>query len=295
MAIAMNEVPSPVFAFLPCHNRRSITMAFLEHLYSSWPSGVPLIIHLLDDGSTDGTSDSVRSRWPQIFLHHLDGRQFWGGALNTIQSLLKDPLNLDLDPEADPWVMVVNDDLQFPQGSLERAISLLPCSDVLAPTIQGGSGRVSFDSTKGRFLEHNSYGPSNLAITMATFLRRSTWLQAEPIPKGIPHYLSDYWFTHSLSCKGFKIITVPEFSVICRTDTTRFSGPSSTSFQARLAYWRSCLDPRSPDYLPASIVFRKRFSKEPYKFFSLFVLRLKILVYSALTGYRPGKIADLQA
>jgi hypothetical protein len=191
--------------------------------------------------------------------------------------------------------MVVNDDLKFPQGSLERAVSLLPCSDVLAPSIEGESGRVSFDATKGRFLEHNSYGPSNLAITMATFLRRSTWLQEKPIPKRIPHYLSGHWFTHSLSCKDLKIITVPEFSVFCRQDTTRFSGPSSTSFQARLAYWRSCLDPRSPDYIPASIVFRNWFSKERYKFFSLFILRLKILVYSALTGYRPGKIADLQS
>ena len=288
------EEVDPVLVFVPCHNRRSITLAFLEHLQQCWPSGVPLLIHVLDDGSTDGTSDSIRSRWPQICLHQLDGRQFWGGALNTIQNLLKDPLVIGLDPDADPWVMVANDDIKFCSGSLETAVRLLSNFDVLAPAIVGGWGRVSFDTATGCFLEHSSYGASNLAVTMATFLRRSTWLTAEPVPKGIPHYLSDYWFTHSLSCKGFRITTIPEFEVIIRSDTTRPSGPVAPGWRARRAYWRCCLDPRSPDYIPAAIAFRRRFSAEPFKCLSLALLQAKVHIYRLLTCYRPGPLASLQ-
>lgn len=289
------EVVDPFLVFVPCHNRRSITLAFLEHLQHCWPREVPLVIHVLDDGSTDGTSDSVRSRWPEICLHQLDGRQFWGGALNTIQNLLKDPLVIGLDPEADPWVMVANDDIKFCSGSLERAISFLPCFDVLAPAIMGGWGRVSFEPATGSFLEQSSYGVSNLAVTMATFLRRSTWLQAEPVPKGIPHYLSDYWLTHSLSCKGFSITTIPEFKVIIRKDTTRPSGPSSFDFLARYDYWSRCVDPRFPDYLPAYISFKQRFSSERFKFWALLMLRIKYFCFRKVTRYQMKYIAELQA
>lgn len=290
----MTEVPLPVLAFVPCHNRCSITLAFLEHLQQCWPSGVPLVIHVLDDGSTDGTSDSIRSRWPQICLHQLDGRQFWGGALNTIQNLLKDPLLIGLDPKADPWVLVANDDIKFCSGSLESAVALLSNFDVLAPAIAGGWGRVMFESRTGRFLEFPDCGTSNVATTMATFLRRSTCLRAEPVPRGIPHYLSDYWFTHSLSCKGFRINTHTDFRVFTRSDTTRPSGPRSCGLRARRAYWRACLDPRSPDYIPASITFRSRFSSEPLKFWSLALLRVKSLIYRFLTGYHPPSMASLQ-
>ena len=292
---AVNEVVDPVLAFVPCHNRCSITMAFLESLQQCWPGTMPLVIHVLDDGSSDGTADAVRSRWPGIYLHQLDGRQFWGGALNAIQSLLANPVALGLDAEADPWVLVINDDIQFWSGSLEWALGLLPYFDVLAPAIEGGWGRVAFDPTNGRFLEFPEPGVSNLATTMATFVRRSTWLQAEPVPKGIPHYLSDYWFTHSLSCKGFRVTTDRKYRVIIRKDTTRPSGPLAPGWRARRAYWRSCLDPRSPDYIPAVITFRRRFSTEPHKFWSLAVLQAKMHLYRLLTGYRPGPLALLQA
>ena len=291
----MTDIPLPVLAFVPCHNRRDITLAFLEHLQQSWPNNIGLVIHVLDDGSTDGIAAAIKARWPAVFLHRLDGKQFWGGALNTIQNLLNDPLAIGFDPEADPWVMVANDDLQFPQGSLDRAVDLLPECDLLSPAIAGGWGRVAFDRTSGRFLEFPECGSSNLATTMATFLRRSTWLQAEPVPKGIPHYLSDYWFTHNLCCKGFRITTDTKYRVIIRKDTTRPSGPLAPGWRARRAYWRSCLDPRSPDYIPAVITFRRRFSTEPHKFWSLAVLQAKMHLYRLLTGYRPGPLALLQA
>jgi len=291
----MIEVSLPLLVFIPCHNRRAITLAFLEHLQASWPSSFSLSIHLLDDGSTDGTAVAVRTLWPGIVVHHLDGRQFWGGALNAIQNLLMNPACLGLATGDDPWVMVANDDLYFPPGSLDRAMGLLPHWDLLAPGISGGWGRVAFDRSNGRFLEFPECGSSNLATTMATFLRRSTWLQAEPVPRGIPHYLSDYWFTHSLSCQGFRVSTDSGFKVSCRPDTTRPSGPQATGWRARRNYWRNCLDPRSPDYLPASITFRRRFSDEPYKFWVLLFLQAKVLLLRLLTGYCPLCQASLQA
>ena len=284
--------------FIPCHNRSATTLSFIDHLIEHWPSRIPFSLIILDDGSTDGTSYLISSKWPNLRIPLLDGRQFWGGALNAIQNLLLSQCVLPFSSEDDPWVMIANDDIRYPPGCLEYALEMIYDPnfqfDILAPALVVGWGKVSFDVTTGRFLEHFSYGASNLAVTMSTFLRRSTWLQAEPVPKGIPHYLSDYWFTHSLSCKGFRITTIPEFEVIIRSDTTRPSGPVAPGWRARRAYWRCCLDPRSPDYLPAAIAFRRRFSAEPFKCLSLALLQAKVHIYRLLTGYRPGPLASLQ-
>jgi GT2 family glycosyltransferase len=295
----MHNCPNQLVVFVPCFNRKDITSRFLASIYSLVPKSLSLSVHLLDDGSTDGTSDLISSNWPNVRIHQLDGSQFWGGSLNTIQHLLANPFFLQIVPGTDPWVMIANDDISFPLGSFEYALKMIDVVnfnfDILAPALVDGWGRVSFDASTGRFIEHPSCGSSNLAVTMATFMRRSTWLQAEPIPKGIPHYLADYWFTHSLSCKGFFITTIPEFKVITRSDTTRSSGPSGSGLFSRYDYWRRCVDPRSPDYLPAYIVFTQRFSSEPYKFWVLLLLRIKYFCFRILTGYRHEFIAALQA
>lgn len=284
--------------FIPCHNRSATTLSFIDHLIEHWPSHIPFSLIILDDGSTDGTSYLISSKWPNLQIHLLDGRQFWGGSLNAIQNLLLNQCVLPFSSEDDPWLMIANDDIRYPPGCLEYALEMIYDPnfqfDILAPALVDGWGKVSFDVTTGRFLEHFSYGASNLAVTMSTFLRRSTWLQAEPVPKGIPHYLSDYWFTHSLSCKGFRITTIPEFKVTTRSDTTRPSGPAGSGFLLRYYYWRKCVDPRSPDYLPAYITFTERFSSEPCKFWRLLLLRFKFFCFTIFTDYHREFIAALQ-
>jgi len=290
----MNSSCEVVYAFIPCYNRRDVTVSFIDHLIYSWPVSILLNIHLLDCGSSDGSAAAVSFRWPSVTVHSLDSTFFWGASLNYIQSLLRKDSLFNHINYCDPWILILNDDLRFKDGALSLACSLLSGFDILAPNIEGGPGKVFFNPVNGSFGESADCGESNLGTTRATFLRRSTWLQAEPIVKGIPHYLSDYWFTYSLSCKGFRISTIPGYSVICRSDTTRLSGPNGIGLGSRFTYWCSCLDPRSPDYLIAYITFKRRFSREPFILFSLILMKLKFSFYKLVTCYHPGNIAQLQ-
>lgn len=66
---------------LTCHNRRETTLRCLERLFACrLPAGVELDPILVDDGSTDGTADAVRRRFPHVHVVEGDGSLYWAGG-----------------------------------------------------------------------------------------------------------------------------------------------------------------------------------------------------------------------
>lgn len=71
-----------VAVLLTCHNRKAKTIACLESLYQAdIPPAYHIDVYLTDDGSTDGTSEAVRKRFPSIHVIKGDGNLFWAGGM----------------------------------------------------------------------------------------------------------------------------------------------------------------------------------------------------------------------
>jgi len=71
-----------IAALVTCHNRRNLTLAFLKNLSNQkLPVDVSLDIFLVDDASTDGTSQAVEREFPSVKLFAGDGNLFWGGGM----------------------------------------------------------------------------------------------------------------------------------------------------------------------------------------------------------------------
>lgn len=65
---------------MTCHNRREKTLRCLESLFDQKDS-LPFMVFLVDDGSTDGTSEAVTLRFPDIQIIASDGSAFWAGGM----------------------------------------------------------------------------------------------------------------------------------------------------------------------------------------------------------------------
>lgn len=74
----MEGVPR-IFAIVPVHNRVEQTLRCLASLHAG--SVVPRAV-VVDDGSTDGTAEKVRSAFPLTVVLPGDGHLWWGGATN---------------------------------------------------------------------------------------------------------------------------------------------------------------------------------------------------------------------
>ena len=67
-----------IAVLMSCHNRRNTTLSSLAAIYAQ---DIPGDIYLVDDGSSDGTSEAVRTSYPAVKILQGDGNLFWGGGM----------------------------------------------------------------------------------------------------------------------------------------------------------------------------------------------------------------------
>lgn len=115
------------------HNRRSHTESCLRCLEASQNVNVDLSGVLVDDGSTDGTSDLVAHTFPWVKLLHGDGDLFWCRGMHRA---FEEAMQYEFD-----YFLWLNDDTMIYPDTLSR---LLDCaanmqSKTGMPTIVVGS------------------------------------------------------------------------------------------------------------------------------------------------------------
>lgn len=71
-----------VVVLATCHNRRELTLRALRSLYDQQlPGTVSLEVVIVDDGSTDQTTDAVREEFPHIQIIQGAGSLYWAGGM----------------------------------------------------------------------------------------------------------------------------------------------------------------------------------------------------------------------
>lgn len=69
-----------VYIIIPVHNRKDITLKCLETLKDNGDLAKYYAI-VVDDSSTDGTSEAIKSLYPEVIILEGDGNLWWTGAI----------------------------------------------------------------------------------------------------------------------------------------------------------------------------------------------------------------------
>lgn len=114
---------------LTSYNRRETTLASLRAIGRQEldPQAVALEIFLVDDGSTDGTADAVRSEFPEVHLIRGDGSLFWSGGMRVA---FAEAMRTGFD-----YYLWLNDDTLLEDDALARLLQVhrsLPQEDAIA-------------------------------------------------------------------------------------------------------------------------------------------------------------------
>ena len=161
-----------IYVITAVHNRYAITEAFVKRLLAQSEKDWNLI--LVDDGSTDGTADMVKNLVPEAVILTGDGDLWWGGALHEAYKYVKANV-ADSD-----YVFISNDDVDFPDDYVERAIAILEKNPdtiltgcgISKQTGEQVDGAVSFDFLKGGGTRgQGDESTGNCASTRSIFLR----------------------------------------------------------------------------------------------------------------------------
>lgn len=198
-----------IYILLPVHNRKNITLIFVNCLLNQSYKDFKLI--LIDDGSTDNTSAEVLLKIPETIVIRGNGNWWWAGALQKGYEYLQQIKTQETD-----IALLINDDTVFDEDFLENGVNLLDGKDktlvkalsIDIETNQFCDGYILADLNHLSFHEITNGDKANCTSTRGLFLKIVDFFEIGGFyPEKLPHYLSDYEFTIRAFRKGFKIMT----------------------------------------------------------------------------------------
>jgi len=211
---------------IPVFNRKFFTRECIQSLREQTRL-VDLIV-VVDDGSTDGTSEMLRNEFPDIIVLRGDGNLYWTASINLG---IRHALSLGID-----YILTMNNDTKATQSFVEKLLwgadqkpaALIGALDIDMTTQQPyyGGERIHWWSGTSTFLlnklgkeeqkglhEVSLYPGRGLLIPKEVFDKIGLFEE-----KQLPHYMADYDFTLMASRNGFpvycnyeaKLFTYPE-------------------------------------------------------------------------------------
>ncbi|MEG4998811.1 glycosyltransferase family 2 protein [Microcoleus sp. B4-D4] len=148
------KLHSTIAIIITCHNRKQKTLASLGAVFNQvLPADILLSVYLVDDASTDGTSEAVQETYPQVNLLHGDGNLFWNGGMRQAFAAA---INDDCD-----YYLWLNDDTVLAPGALQ---TMMVTSRQLAE--QGNTRAIVVGSTRDS---------ETGVLTYGGWLRTSWW------------------------------------------------------------------------------------------------------------------------
>lgn len=239
-----------LYILLPVHSRRDVTAVFIDALLNQIYRNYHLV--LIDDGSTDGTSEMVRSKLEQLTVLAGDGGLWWAGSLQLgLDWLQKQALGHD------DVVLIANDDITFDARFLEHSLDVFMPMErtlLLSRNLDGNTGRVEESGIHAN-LDDFTFEPAAHADQINCLSTRALFIKAADLnsiggfhPKLLPHYWSDYEFTMRAGSKGFKLVTSEASVISVNHQTSGYRAFDNAGFLAFLSAYFSKKSVINPIY-----------------------------------------------
>lgn len=244
-----------ICAVLTCYNRQAKTQACLENLYRAAEciaDRARLHIIVTDDGSTDGTGEMLRTRFPEVEVMKGDGSLFWNGGMRVA-------FDRALQESHDFYLWVNDDTDLFP----ECLTQLLATHDTLI--VQYGRGGIIVGSTcndQGKLsyggqrrnsgwktLSYYCVEPADAPLVCETFNGNCLLVSAGAareignLDEAFKHGMGDMDYGLRATRKGIPIWVMPGYAGRCTHDHTVEGSYLDQSLPLALR-WKKALSPK---------------------------------------------------
>jgi predicted SAM-dependent methyltransferase len=212
-----------IFILLPVHNRIQETKEIINALKQQTYTDYKLI--LVDDGCTDGTVEYVTKEIKNITVLTGDGNLWWSGCLEKARK----HLTRQKDIKKEDIVVILNNDIIFDANFLssidldiaENRDSLIASKCYNRETHELIDNGIHVDWSKLTFKSAKNRDEINVLSTRSLYMSYNIFNTIGHFyPLLLPHYASDYEFTHRAYKKGFPLKVSQRTAVFLNKETT---------------------------------------------------------------------------
>lgn len=250
---------------LTSFNRKDKTIACLSRLYKQDKNGISFDVYLTDDGSSDGTSDEVKEKFPNVIISEGNGLLFWAGGMNLSWNRAIEHggydgylwLNDDTILENNVWKELIEADEYCKKRHGCGGIYIGSTTDLAGQELTyGGSVTTKKWRSVYRRLEPNGkfqecqIGNGNITYVSANVV--------DKLGAFYPGYIhgADYDYTYWAYKEGFHLLLLKDYVGKCDNDHPSLrSQLTKRNLKERIKFLYSPTGMQ----LPTALLFQKRF------------------------------------
>lgn len=192
----------PIYIVTPVYNRRDVTLAFLDNL-SKCGDLQRYHVVIVDDGSTDGTADAIRARYPEVIVLPGSGDLWWTGAMAAGMQAAHERgathffwINDDCLPQAGALPMMADFMRSHPDALVSA--SFYTAESTAPVRVSGFKGREGVSAQKGEVVAVDGMSGWCVGIPVTVFEKIGP-----PNAGKFPHYAGDSMYTLTATRAGF--------------------------------------------------------------------------------------------
>ena len=243
-----------VYVIIPVHNRKNITLSCLDNLKKSGDLERYHLI-VIDDGSTDGTTEAIQNLYPEVIVLAGDSNLWWTGAIKKGMEYAINQgakyliwLNDDCIPDTGTLTLIVNF-LQINPDIIVGASCYSLESNVPVESGFKGRNRLKANPDEVVFVD----GLSGYCVAIPTSIVKQIGL---PDTDRFPHYFGDVMYVLKASRAKFKVCILGSAKVLLPGENNAIHSLPNyllqmSSIKLSLLFWNK----KSQYYLPAQFFY----------------------------------------
>ncbi|WP_298435373.1 glycosyltransferase [Geobacter sp.] len=219
-----------VVAVLTCYNRKTKTETCLASLYNAvelLAGRIHIRVFITDDGSSDGTNDMLRDRFPQVEVLRGNGGLFWNGGMRLA-------FGQALEGNYDFYLWLNDDTVLYPDSiecllaTHDELVATTGRSGIVVGTTRNDEGKSSYG---GQRRQEGSYAPRFIRVEPTdkpqpcdTFNGNCVLISAEAAKRlgnleaAFKHSMGDTDYGLRATKMGIPIWVMPGFVGLCTND-----------------------------------------------------------------------------